>query len=114
MHEAAFVENIMKVVSEEAEKYHLKTVKKIRLCAGALSCVAPESLTFYFEFASKTTPLEGAELMIETKPAMARCADCERKFEVGENLLMACPACSSLKIRLVSGYEFYIVDFEGE
>ena len=114
MHEAAFVDSIITIVIGEAKKNDVNQVRKIRVCAGAFSCVVAESLEFYFGFASDGTSCEGAELLLERKPALAYCNDCDKEFEVGTDMLIACPDCCGIKVTLKSGHELYVVDFEGE
>ena len=66
MHELAIAES---VVSSVLERTDGRDVSVVRLCVGQLAGVVPDALTFCFDLAAAGTPLAGATLEIEEKPA---------------------------------------------
>ena len=112
MHEISLVENIIDIVTSEMQKHSITKVSVIRLRIGEMSHAVPEALTFGFEMMSKDTPLEGAELVIESVPTKGRCNDCGTEF-VMTDILDICPDCRGARIEIISGKELEIAEFEG-
>ena len=65
MHEMPLAEGILEVVLQVAEG---QPVRQVRVRAGALQRVVPDSLQFCFELAAAGTPAEPAYLDIEIAP----------------------------------------------
>ncbi|MFZ7125046.1 MAG: hydrogenase maturation nickel metallochaperone HypA [Desulfobacterales bacterium] len=86
-------------------------VERVNLKIGKLSAVVPDSLRFCFEVASKDTPLEGAELVIEEIPVRAKCRDCGREWTITSPAFV-CEACGSGALDLLSGRELDIQSIE--
>lgn len=61
---------------------------------GALSCVAPDALSYTFDLIAPGTVAEGANLQIQTRPLVCRCRTCAEGFE-SDNPFSPCPDCGS-------------------
>lgn len=113
MHELAIAESIYRVVEEERIRRRLGSVQTVVVRVGALSGVVPEALEFSFEAIITDTPLADTRLEIEWIPIQGECRDCGREFDV-EDLLFACPFCTSAQIEITRGTELDIAYLEVE
>ncbi len=105
MHELAITQNILDIALRHARQSGARQITDLYLVIGQLSSVVDDSVQFYWDFISKDTPAEGAQLHFRRVPARLRCQECEREYALaGEGLL--CPGCSSTRITLVAGDEF--------
>ncbi len=112
MHEMGIALQVIEVVTASIPP-ELKDAKveRIRLRIGKFSGVVAESLTFCFEVAARKTPLEGAEVLIEEIPSIARCRACLFQWEV-DMAAFSCPECSSTEIDMISGRELEVSSIE--
>lgn len=83
-------------------------VSKIHLIVGQFTCVEPLSLQFAFEVQTRSTFLDGAELVIQETPLIAYCHDCEAEYRPEMGLRYTCPTCSSPMDDIRSGRELKI------
>lgn len=113
MHEFAIAENLLKIITEEAQKNGLERVTKIRLQVGKFTGVVTESLIFCFELMSEDTVAAGAAIEVEPVGVMARCEQCDFSFEVLDKIFL-CPRCGQPVFELLSGRELSILSIEGE
>jgi len=86
-------------------------VEKINLKIGKLAAVVPDSLRFCFDVAIKDTPLEGARLVIEELPVIARCKDCDTQWTIS-GPAFTCENCNSGALEILSGRELDIESIE--
>ena len=86
-------------------------VERVNLKVGKLSAIVADSLRFCFEVAIKDTALEGAELVIDEIPVVARCNDCGVKWTI-ESPVFVCNQCQGSQIELLSGRELDIESIE--
>ena len=86
-------------------------VAKVNLKVGKLAAVVPESLRFCFSVATKDTPLDGAELVIEELPVLARCKECSTQWTI-TNPVFQCQTCNSGSLEILSGRELDIESIE--
>jgi hydrogenase nickel incorporation protein HypA/HybF len=97
-------EGILEVVLQVAAGH---PVRQVRVRAGALQRVVPDSLQFCFELAAAGTPAETARLDIEIRPASLRCRRCQ-----AETALMTAPflcgACGDPDVAYLSGDELLV------
>ncbi len=108
MHEMGLVMEIIQITSDSIPKELEGTpVERINLKVGKFSAVVPDSLRFCFGFASKGTPVAGAELHIERVPVVAVCKDCNHQWTLKE-AAFNCPECNSGSIDVISGRELDI------
>lgn len=113
MHELPVVKELIKIVSAEAERRHLKTVKSITVVVGELSSVVDESVQMYFELLAQETPCEGAQLRFEHRPAMLKCTSCGNEFEHRHRF--ECPVCGAQGTLIRgTGLELYVKSIDAE
>jgi len=105
MHEVGIIESTLAVVRREAEARRAARVDRLVLRIGVLAGVEPDALRFAFEACTPGTIAEGAELQIETVPALAHCRACTRDFPAGRGILCQCPACGAFSGDLRGGRE---------
>lgn len=111
MHEMGIAQNILEIVQQAVPEEQSAAVKRIRIRAGQLSGVVPESLHFCFSVIVAETKMKDADLEIEQVPTLARCRDCMHQFQM-EDLAFICPSCQSTNLELISGKELEVVDIE--
>jgi len=116
MHELGLTQNILNTALRYVQKTDSRKVVTIVLRLGALRDIKKEWITHYFQYISKGTPAEGAEILVLVDPIICHCADCNMDFEIerdqyaGEDIL--CPHCSKQNYTLVSGTKFQIEGIE--
>lgn len=104
MHELSIAESIVSRTLQEMERRDLKQIRSVGIQVGALSGVLPDALEFSFEAIVRDTPLEATRLEIEWVVARGACQDCGHQFD-SEGFSFWCPACSSSRVDVLSGYE---------
>lgn len=107
MHELPVTESILEITLRHAMQAGCHKVANIYLVIGELSSIIDESVQFYWDFVSKDTLAEGAQLHFRRIPAEMRCVDCDRTYEPRSKGL-TCPHCSGSDVRVVAGEEFYV------
>ena len=107
MHEMSIAMSIVDAVAERALQEGGELVTGIELVVGRLSGVEVESLRFCFEAEARSTPVEGAELLIEEREASGSCEACGAQFPV-VTYHVSCPACGLFRVRIVSGEELAV------
>ena len=81
MHELGIVFHMIKTVDRIAEENVLTSVSSVTLELGEVSGVVPHELTSCWNWAvAQTEVLKGAELKIETIPAVTLCESCNRTY----------------------------------
>ena len=111
MHEMSLVRNLVEVVAEEAAAANVEKITSIHLVVGEGRDIVEDMLPPLFQFLSRGTVMENAEIVVQHVPYMVKCNQCGTKFhlEVMEPEKWACPNCQAYKdYELVSGNEFYI------
>ena len=108
MHEMALAEGILDVVLDIAQKNPVKT---IRIQAGILHAIVPESLEFSFQLAAQDTTAAGAQLSIRKLDAVFQCGQC---CEVTAQAAppFNCSACGSADITFSAGDELLVEAIE--
>jgi len=99
------MESTLAAVRREAVARNAAHVDRIVLRIGVLSGVEPEALRFAFEACAPGTIAAGAELAIESVPALAFCTTCGCEFAAGPGFICCCPGCGNLSGDLRSGRE---------
>jgi hydrogenase nickel incorporation protein HypA/HybF len=116
MHELSLTKKILDTALRYAQKTDSQKVVTIVLRLGALRDVKKEWIQHYFNYISKGTAAENAEILIIPDPIVCRCRDCESDFEIdrndyaGEEIL--CPNCATNNFTLISGATFQIEGIE--
>jgi hydrogenase nickel incorporation protein HypA/HybF len=86
-------------------------IEKINLKIGKLAAVVPDSLRFCFGVATQDTPLDGAQLVIDELPVVARCKDCNNQWTINSPAF-TCENCDSGSLEIISGRELDIESIE--
>lgn len=79
MHELSITQAILETALRYAAQNGAQRINALHLHVGALSGVVADSVRFYFEFVSRGTLAEGAQLYFETLAPRARCRACGRE-----------------------------------
>lgn len=113
MHELSVTQNLLAIVIEHAEAAGAKRVTRVNLRIGELSGIVDESVQFYFDFLSRDTLAEGAQLSFTHVPVRFTCHGCESEFEP-EDRNWACPNCGAIGGQVVAGQEMRVESIEVE
>ena len=107
MHELSIAQSIVDLAEQEARNHHAGSIEELELEIGVLAGIEWIALDFALESAIKGSLLENARIVRQIIAGEGRCGDCENRFPV-ENLLSACPICSSYAVKIVKGKELRI------
>lgn len=108
MHELGVVFRIIDDLTEVGKENELEKIHSVTLQLGEVSGVVPSLLTDAWKWAAaKTELMNGAELIIETLPAVTYCEDCKSEYETVKHGKI-CPNCGSEHTYLLRGNEFMI------
>ncbi|MFJ7265421.1 hydrogenase maturation nickel metallochaperone HypA [Streptomyces sp. NPDC099050] len=109
MHEMSIALAVVGQVEEAAPEAG-SVVSRVELQVGELAGVVPDALGFCFELACAGTVLEGAELVVRSEAARARCGACAGDWAVGMPPELCCPTCGrATEVELLSGRELRIL-----
>ena len=86
-------------------------IARVNLKVGKLAAIVPDSLRFCFDVAVKDTPLDGAKLVIQELPVMARCKDCDTRWTISSPAF-TCQNCNSGSLEILSGRELDVESIE--
>jgi hydrogenase nickel incorporation protein HypA/HybF len=103
LHEVSLCRSLASAVSRAARG---RQVEAIHVDVGQLRQVVPEAMLHAWTFVVRDTALHGAQLRLNSIPAVLACQDCETRSELGPELGFACHSCGSSHTQLVSGEEF--------
>jgi len=114
MHELQVTERILDIVLKHADGHDVSRIVRIHLKIGDLSDLEDEWIQRYFDYLSRETLAEEAELVIERAPIVLSCEACGCSYEIRRDELGSpkCPECEDTKCRLVSGREYLIKNIE--
>jgi hydrogenase nickel incorporation protein HypA/HybF len=113
MHEFAIACNLVAAATIEARRAGAVRVTALRCRIGTLRQVDDELLRQAFVAAADGTICEGAAVVIEKSPLMARCPDCGRVFAV-EHWEWHCSRCRSEGDLLAGGDELELCSIDVE
>lgn len=115
MHELSVTESILEIALRHARDAHASKITNLYLVIGQLASIVDDSVQFYWDIVTKDTLAEGAVLHFRRLPATLMCLDCAHQF-TPENEGFSCPKCTSERVKVVSGDEFYMeaIDIEDE
>ncbi len=114
MHELSITQSVLDIVLRHAMQSNAQRILGINLVIGELTGFVDDSIQFYFDFMSKDTLAQGAELNFERIPARVRCHICGAEYAPPDSRLWACPECEALGGEIVSGREFSVASIEIE
>jgi hydrogenase nickel incorporation protein HypA/HybF len=89
----------------------VKRLISVTVEVGQLAMVNPEQLKFSFEVITEGSPFEGAEMIVETIPAVAKCM-CGFEGALGDEDYV-CPKCGGF-YELLSGRDISVKHLEVE
>jgi hydrogenase nickel incorporation protein HypA/HybF len=114
MHELQVTERILDIVLKHAAGHDVSQIVRIHLKIGDLSDLEDEWVQRYFDYLSRETLADGAELAIERAPIVLRCEGCGSSYEIRRDQLGSpeCPECQDTNCQLVSGREYLIKNIE--
>lgn len=113
MHELSVTENILEIANRHAQQAGARKVTDIHIVIGRLSSIVDDSVQFYWDIISQNTLCSGAKLHFNRIPAKMSCQDCGAEFEMGKELT-SCINCGSIRLRVISGEEFWLDSIEIE
>lgn len=113
MHELSVTQSVLEIALAHAQRAGASRILQISLAVGELSGIVGESVQFYFDFISKGTMAEGAELAFRHVPARFRCLDCGAEYE-SDGPDWTCPRCGALRPMAVGGRELLVESIEVE
>lgn len=109
VHELALCGSIYEVVDRARDG---RAVETVELTVGQLRQVVPETLAACWEVVTTDTPLAGSVLQIDHVPVTIWCSACGSTSTLGEVLFVACAACGSPAVRVMTGEEFLVAALE--
>lgn len=114
MHELQITERILNVVLQRAAGRDVSRIVRIHLTVGELSDLEDEWIQHYFNYLSRGTLAEHAQLAITRAPIVVQCTVCSRSFPTQRDELgnATCPDCGAARLELVSGREYVIENME--
>ena len=116
MHELSLTKNILATALKYARQTNSQKVVTIVLRLGALRDIKKEWIQHYFNYISRGTIAEDAEILVIPDPIVCRCGDCGRDFEIDPDTMAAeailCPSCLRPNYTLLSGTAFRIEGIE--
>jgi hydrogenase nickel incorporation protein HypA/HybF len=104
MHEMTLAEAILGVVLEVADGQH---VREVRVQAGALQRIVPDSLQRCFEQAAAGTAAADAVLTVDETPARIGCRSCLAQIELTMPPFL-CARCGESDVEFLSGDELLV------
>jgi hydrogenase nickel incorporation protein HypA/HybF len=110
MHELSLSGAIVNTAVKHADG---RPVSLVSIRVGRLRQVVPDTLDFYFGFVANGTLCEGARLEQEIVPALLRCRDCEREWEI-DFPDFRCEPCGGTDVEVLTGNEFEVESIEVE
>jgi hydrogenase nickel incorporation protein HypA/HybF len=112
VHELSLAQSIVAIACRHAAG---RRVTRVAVKVGHLRQVVPAALTFSFTLVSQGTEVEGAELALESVPAICICRRCGARTEQGAFPLQ-CRDCGSFDVQVVAGEELIVeaLDVEEE
>jgi len=113
MHEMAITRSMLNLVLEETAKSSSNRVTMINIVLGEMSGVVDRCVQFYFDFMSRDTPAEGAELNFRKVANQAKCRKCGNVFSP-RDIFWSCDKCGSMEIEITAGNELYVESIEVE
>ncbi|MBN2556534.1 MAG: hydrogenase maturation nickel metallochaperone HypA [Anaerolineales bacterium] len=113
MHELPVTENILEIAIRHATEAGAARVTDIHLVVGELSSIVDDSVQFYWDMISEGTIAAGAALHFTRLAITLHCLNCDHHYAPsGEDF--ACPQCSSERVEIEQGEEFYLESVEIE
>ncbi len=113
MHELSLAAEVLRIVEDAARADPFRRVRTLRLSVPALAGVEVDALRLALESVAPRTLLDGARLVVDEPPGVARCPDCGREVEIAARGV-ECPCCGAMRLEITGGTEMRVVDLEVE
>lgn len=110
MHELSIAQAVVEIAAAHANGGR---VASVHVRVGRLRQVVPEALRLGFELCAVGTPVEHAELELEPVEIVVACAACGTASSL-DGFPLACRACGSVDVAIVSGEELLVDELELE
>lgn len=110
MHELAIAASVVEIACRHAGD---RRVSKVELKVGHLRQVIPATLLFNFDLVAQGTMVEGAELLIQSVPAIGVCRACEARSEL-RSFPLQCEVCGGFDLDIVAGEELEVESLDVE
>ena len=110
MHELSIAQNVIEIITEEAQKANATTITEVEIDIGLVSGIVPDALTFAMDSLIKNTFLEKAKIIYNIIEGKGRCNNCSHEFTI-DGLYAMCPECNSFSFEVVQGKELKIKNF---
>jgi len=107
MHEMAIAQGILDIVLTTAARHGAVKVGRIRVLAGEMTQVVPESLEFGFTAVAAGSIAQDARLEVITVPLEGKCGRCGRQFRI-QRFSFVCSYCGSANVEIVAGRELMV------
>lgn len=111
MHELSAAQEILNIINQHLPEQNSGSIKTIKVKAGKLSNILPDSLTFCFKALVSETPFQNVKLEITEIPLKILCNNCNKESEI-DLPVFACPGCKSNRIKIISGTELLVDEIE--
>ena len=107
-------ESILSTVLESAKKHGVMKILRVHLEIGELNDLKGEWIQHFFDYLSKDTLAEGAQIEVHTRLSEFSCNDCGSTFPLKLDQVtgVCCPECAGVDCSLTGGSGFYIRDME--
>ncbi len=114
MHELPVTKSICEIVLRHAAKNNASRVLSVNLEIGALSDLQRAWVQRYFDYLSRDTVAEGANVSIDRVPATFRCDSCQQPFQVVSLLAegVCCGRCNAGDVTMLSGRQYLVKNIE--
>ena len=110
MHELSLAVAIVQMLEGHAHEF--RHITRVTLDIGAISCVDAHALRTALHSAMAGTLAAGADVLIETVEARARCHACGQTYQPPDRI-EPCPHCGAFGKTWLSGEDFKLRRIEG-
>jgi hydrogenase nickel incorporation protein HypA/HybF len=114
MHELAVTQSILDIALRHAEQAGARRILAIHLVIGDLTGFVDDSIQFYFDFLTKDTMAQDAQLSFQRIAARVQCHACGVEYTPPHTRLWTCPECEALGGEIIAGREFSVASIEIE
>jgi len=107
MHEMSIAVELLRELESLVETNNVTRVAEFTVSAGQLRGIVPEALEMAFASLSEDTCAADAKLYLESVPTIAKCRQCNNRFEPGEDYYL-CPKCNQADVEIVEGNDIIL------
>ena len=107
MHEMSIAVALMEQLEALAAEHAVERVEALTVRAGVLRQIVPEAFEAAFEAVAQGTCAEGARLVLEVVPPVARCRQCGLRFQPQLDSFL-CARCRQADVELLEGNDIVL------